>query len=200
MMYLEKYIFFNQIKIFMKKMIFLLVIIILQSIAFSSCKNHKICDGYYNQTEETSITKKETATTRAGNNEGWLALSYLDILPKLYLLGITPADSLQLEVFIRSVSYKNALELSEQTYWEKGFDMKVGCTDSTTEGLMFSGWTNKIKMDSATVLALTKELLTLCSNYGCTFKGWGAIVQPERGNDVARKVTSDSAVTPEYKR
>lgn len=93
-------------------------------------------------------------------------------LKQLSRLGITHESRLKLQFFYCTNRLSKAKNLSQAL---EQMNYLVESIDKASKERIWivSGWTNKIKMDPASVTNWTKLMIQLGHEYDCEFDGWG---------------------------
>lgn len=86
--------------------------------------------------------------------------------------GVTDETELKLEFFFYTNTEAKALELAE-ILKKKGYrvEQKPAAQDKTLQ--VITGWTGKMRMTDAIVIAWTREMCELGYASDCEFDGWG---------------------------
>lgn len=87
-------------------------------------------------------------------------------------LNVTPETQLKLEFFFYTNSPDKAAALSAVLSGME-YDVQHGPSPSDKRLQVVTGWTDKMPMHDATVLAWTKEMCEVGFQHDCEFDGWG---------------------------
>lgn len=87
-------------------------------------------------------------------------------------LNVTPATNLRLEFFFYTNTPAKAVALATVLSGMQ-YDVEHGPSASDKKLQVITGWTDKMPMHDATVLAWTKEMCQIGFEHDCEFDGWG---------------------------
>jgi len=86
--------------------------------------------------------------------------------------GVTDETQLKLEFFFYTNSESKASELAKALK-EKGYSVQTKPAPQDKKFQLITGWTEKVKMTDAVVIAWTREMCELGYANDCDFDGWG---------------------------
>ena len=99
-------------------------------------------------------------------------------LEQLRSLGVTDKSRLKLEFFFFTNSDQKAAALAE-VLKKRGYEVQHGASGDPERPFLITGWTDKMALDDATVVAWTREMCQLGFDSDCGFDGWGTNPVPE---------------------
>ena len=93
-------------------------------------------------------------------------------LEQLRKYGVTDQTELKLEYFFYTNSAPKAAKLAEALK-KKGYTVEHGPSASDKKIQVITGWTEKMKMSEAVVVAWTNSMSDIGFEADCDFDGWG---------------------------
>jgi hypothetical protein len=93
-------------------------------------------------------------------------------LEQLRKYGVTDQTELKLEYFFYTNSESKAAKLAD-VLKKKGYSVEHGPSASDKKVQVVTGWTEKMKMSEAVVVAWTEEMTDRGFAADCDFDGWG---------------------------
>lgn len=95
-----------------------------------------------------------------------------EILERLKHLEETPSEALRLEFFFYTNAAGKAKDFAT-CLKNRGYSANYSKVPGPTTIFLINGWTDKIKINTETVTAWSKEMSELGYGYDCAFDGWG---------------------------
>lgn len=114
-------------------------------------------------------------SAEAFGEKSTIQLNMLPVLmEKLRELNVDEDRELMLEFFFYTNTYQKAGAFAQELS-NLNYQVKYGVSEGDKKLFIVTGWTTKIKMKDAVVVAWISQMCNLGYKFDCEFDGWGTI-------------------------